>query len=90
MPILVVILALGLLPLDVVLADERLVLDENDEPSEIIELGRCTNFVFPTMDEVEELRSFGAVNIYFLSVITLIESFGSVNRFIHLFLVAKN
>lgn len=60
----IVFLALGLLLLDEVLTDERLVLDENDEPSEMIELGRCTTFVLSAADEENEQRSFGAaINI---------------------------
>lgn len=61
-----VFLVFGLLwlPLDElvlpVLPDERLVLDENDEPSEIIEFGRCTAFVLSEIVVENELRSFGA------------------------------
>lgn len=54
-------LAFGLLPLDDVLPDERLVLDENDEPSEMIEFGRCKTFALSADDDENELRSFGAV-----------------------------
>lgn len=54
-------LLLVLLLLDDVLADEWLVLDENDEPSDMIELGRCTTFVLSAIDDENELRSFGAV-----------------------------
>lgn len=51
-----------LLLLDEVLPDERLVLDENDEPSEMNEFGRCTAAFEPSAMVVEnELRSFGAV-----------------------------
>lgn len=56
-----VFLVFGLLPLDDVLPDERLVLDENDDPSEIIEFGRCTTFVFSDIVVENEVRSFGAV-----------------------------
>lgn len=49
-----------LLPLDEVLADERLVLDEKDDPSDIIEFGRCTSFVLSDTIEQNELRSLGA------------------------------
>lgn len=61
-----VFLVFGLLwlPLDElvlpVLPDERLVLDENDEPSEIMEFGRCTTFVLSEIVVENELRSFGA------------------------------
>lgn len=58
----VFLVLLGLLLLDEVLADERLVLDENDEPREMIELGRCNTFVLSAIDDENELRSFGAVN----------------------------
>lgn len=55
-------LLLLLLVLDDVLPDERLVLDENDEPSEMNEFGRCTAALEPSPMVVEnELRSFGAV-----------------------------
>lgn len=57
-------LVFGLLPLDEVLADERLVLDEKDEPSEIIEFGRCTTFVFSDTVDENELRSLGANTKY--------------------------
>lgn len=51
-----------LLLLDEVLPDERLVLDENDEPSEMNEFGRCIAALEPSAMVVEnELRSFGAV-----------------------------
>lgn len=50
-----------LLLLDEVLPDERLVLEENDEPSEMNELGRCTAFELSAMVVENELRSFGAV-----------------------------
>lgn len=61
-----VFLVFGLLwlPLDElvlpVLPDERLVLDENDEPSEIMEFGRCTTFVLSEIVVENELRSLGA------------------------------
>lgn len=52
----------ALLLLDEVLPDERLVLDENDEPREMNEFGRCTAAFEPSAMVVEnELRSFGAV-----------------------------
>lgn len=60
--------ALAVLLLDDVLAEERLVLDENDDPSEIMEFGRCICFAFSANDDEKELRSFGAVskkNIYY-------------------------
>lgn len=51
-----------LLLLDEVLPDERLVLDENDDPSEMNEFGRCTAaFELSAMVVENELRSFGAV-----------------------------
>lgn len=56
-----VFLVFALLLQDEVLPDERLVLDENDEPSEINELGRCTAFELSAMFVENELRSFGAV-----------------------------
>lgn len=60
-----VFLELGLLLLDEVLADERLVLDENDEPNEMIEFGRCNTFVLSAIDDENELRSLGATkNMY--------------------------
>lgn len=57
------------LPLDAVLADERLVLDENDDPSEMIEFGRCTIFVFSEIVVENELRSFGAKICYTIIII---------------------
>lgn len=43
------------------LSDERLVPDENDEPSEMIEFGRCVLVVFSaTIVPENELRNFGA------------------------------
>lgn len=53
-------LAFVWLLLDEVLADERLVLDENDDPRDMIELGLCTTFVLSLIVEENELRSFGA------------------------------
>lgn len=43
------------------LSDDRLVPDENDEPSEIIEFGRCVLLVFSAIIVPEnEFRNFGA------------------------------
>lgn len=54
--------AFVLLLLDEVLPDERLVLDENDEPSEMNEFGRCTAAFELSAAVVEnELRNLGAV-----------------------------
>lgn len=41
-------------------SDELLVPDENDEPSEMIELGRRVDFTSGSVPE-KELRNFGAV-----------------------------
>lgn len=53
-----------LLILDVVLVlpDERLP-DENDEPSEIIELGRCVDLWFSGRTPENEFRNLGAVKM---------------------------
>lgn len=43
------------------LSEDRLVPDENDEPSEIMELGRCVLLVFSAIIVPEnEFRNFGA------------------------------
>lgn len=53
-------LALEMLPFDDVLRDEWLVPDENDDPRDIIEFGRCITFAF-SLDDIENvLRNFGA------------------------------
>lgn len=64
-----VFLELGLLLLDEVLADERLVLDENDEPSEMMEFGRCKTFVLSPIDDENELRSLGAAKNMYKSIV---------------------
>lgn len=52
---------LEVLLLDVVLADERLVPDENDEPSDIIESGLWITFAFSGNDPENEFLNFGAI-----------------------------
>lgn len=44
------------------LVDERLVPDENDEPSDIIELGRWAILVISGKTPENELRNLGAAN----------------------------
>lgn len=46
------------------LSDDRLVPDEKDEPSEMIEFGRCVVLVLSESIVPEnELRNFGAANL---------------------------
>lgn len=45
-----------------VLVDDRLVPDENDEPSDMIELGRWDILIMSGITPENELRNFGAGN----------------------------
>lgn len=49
-----------MLPLEDVLVLERLVPDENDEPSEMIEFGRCVDFIASGSAPENEFRNLGA------------------------------
>lgn len=44
-----------------VLVEDRLVPDENDEPRDIIELGRCADLIISGVAPENELRNFGAI-----------------------------
>lgn len=57
-----VFLAFEILLLEEVLVDDRLVPDENDDPSDIIELGRCTILAFSFNDDENVFRNLGAAN----------------------------